>query len=52
MKICMMTNTFLPHVGGVAKSVQTFAEDYRRKRHRTLILAPEFPEAESVPKAI
>jgi glycosyltransferase involved in cell wall biosynthesis len=52
MKICMMTNTFLPHVGGVAKSVQTFAEDYRRKRHRTLIVAPEFPEDESVPKDI
>lgn len=52
MKICMMTNTYLPHVGGVAKSVQTFAEDFRRRRHQTLIVAPEFPGHESVPPDI
>jgi glycosyltransferase involved in cell wall biosynthesis len=44
MKICFFTNTFLPHVGGVAKSVQTFLEDYRRLRQRVLVVAPEFPE--------
>ncbi|BET67337.1 glycosyltransferase family 4 protein [Opitutales bacterium ASA1] len=44
MKICFFTNTFLPHVGGVARSVQTFLEDYRRARHRVLVVAPEFPE--------
>jgi glycosyltransferase involved in cell wall biosynthesis len=44
MKICFFTNTFLPHVGGVAKSVQTFLEDYRRLRQRVLVVAPKFPE--------
>ncbi len=43
MKICMMTNTYLPHVGGVAKSVHTFSEEYRRMGHETLVVAPEFP---------
>lgn len=43
MKICMMTNTYLPHVGGVARSVHTFAEDYRRLDHETIVVAPTFP---------
>lgn len=45
----MMTNTYLPHVGGVARSVASFAETYRRLGHRTLIVAPTFegmPEEE------
>lgn len=42
MKICMMTNTYLPHVGGVARSVSTFAEEYRRRKHEVLVIAPEF----------
>jgi glycosyltransferase involved in cell wall biosynthesis len=42
MKICMMTNTYLPHVGGVARSVATFAEEYRRRKHAVLVVAPEF----------
>ncbi|HVU23059.1 MAG TPA: glycosyltransferase [Opitutus sp.] len=42
MNICMMTNTYLPHVGGVARSVSTFAEDYRRRGHQVLVVAPEF----------
>lgn len=40
MKICMMTNTYLPHVGGVARSVSTFAEEYRRLGHDILVVAP------------
>lgn len=40
MKICMMTNTYLPHVGGVARSVSTFAEEYRRLGHDVLVVAP------------
>ncbi|MCF3650553.1 glycosyltransferase [Synoicihabitans lomoniglobus] len=51
MKICFFTNTFLPHVGGVARSTQTFLEDYRRMRHRTLVVAPEFAEG-SAPRRI
>lgn len=42
MKICMMTNTYLPHVGGVARSVSTFAEAYQRLGHEVLIVAPRF----------
>jgi len=40
-----MTNTYLPHVGGVARSVQTFTEEYRKQGHRVLVVAPSFPEA-------
>ncbi len=42
MKICMMTNTYLPHVGGVARSVSTFAHEYCRLGHEVLVVAPEF----------
>lgn len=42
MNICMMTNTYLPHVGGVARSVSTFAEEYRKRKHKVLVVAPEF----------
>lgn len=42
MKICMMTNTYLPHVGGVARSVSTFAEEYLRRGHEVLVVAPQF----------
>ena len=49
MKILMMTNTFLPHVGGVARSVDAFAREFRSRGHNVLIIAPEFenmPEEE------
>jgi glycosyltransferase involved in cell wall biosynthesis len=42
MNIVMMTNTYLPHVGGVARSVQRFCEVYRERGHRVLVVAPEF----------
>jgi len=42
MKICMLTNTYLPHVGGVARSVSTFAEEYRARGNEVLIVAPDF----------
>ncbi len=50
MIIAMFTNTYLPHVGGVANSVASFANEYRRRGHRTLIVAPKFdrqPEHEN-----
>ena len=43
MNIVMMTNTYLPHVGGVARSVHSFVEGYRQRGHRVLVVAPEFP---------
>ena len=30
MKIAMFTNTFTPHVGGVARSVQGLVDELRR----------------------
>src|SRR5215216_3619429 len=49
MNICMMTNTYLPHVGGVARSVSTFAEEYRKLGHGVLVVAPNF-EGKQPPK--
>jgi glycogen synthase len=43
MNIVMMTNTFTPHVGGVARSVEAFTAEYRRRGHRVLVVAPVFP---------
>lgn len=42
MKICMFTNTYIPHVGGVARSVSCFAEDLRKLGHQVLVIAPTF----------
>lgn len=42
MNICMMTNTYLPHVGGVARSVSTFADEYVKEGHDVLVVAPAF----------
>ena len=44
MNICMFTNTYLPHVGGVARSVANFTEDLRKTGHRVLVVAPTFPD--------
>ena len=43
MNIVLFTNTYLPHVGGVARSVAAFCKEYRRLGHQVLIIAPEFP---------
>lgn len=43
MNILILTNTFTPHVGGVARSVTAFTEEYRKRGHRVLVVAPEFP---------
>jgi 1,2-diacylglycerol 3-alpha-glucosyltransferase len=42
MNIMMMTNTFTPHVGGVARSVETFTAAYRRQGHKVMVVAPKF----------
>ncbi len=44
MNILILTNTFTPHVGGVARSVEAFTAEDRKRGHRVLIVAPEFPE--------
>lgn len=43
MRIVMVTNTYLPHVGGVAHSVHSFAEQYRACGHDVVIVCPRFP---------
>ena len=44
MNIVMLTNTYLPHVGGVARSVKAFCDEYRKRGHHVLVVAPEFSE--------
>lgn len=47
----MMTNTYLPHVGGVARSVSFFVYELRKRGHEVLVVAPEYqekPEEEDV----
>lgn len=38
----MMTNTYLPHVGGVARSVESFRRELEAKGHDVLVVAPTF----------
>lgn len=50
MNILMMTNTYAPHVGGVARSVETFSGEFWRLGHRVLVVAPEYdPDVPPVP---
>jgi len=50
MNVCMFTNTYLPHVGGVANSIYTFAADLKRSGNRVLIIAPVYPGSDSYDK--
>ena len=52
MRIAMFTNTYLPHVGGVANSVARFARAYRKKGHQVLIVAPTYRDQENDEKNI
>lgn len=42
MNILMMSNTYSPHVGGVARSIDAFSNEYRRRGHNVVIIAPTF----------
>src|SRR6185503_18068741 len=42
MNILMMTNTYKPILGGLEKSVEIFTNEYRKRGHRVIIVAPEF----------
>ncbi len=46
MNILNLTNTYTPHVGGVANSVRRFTEEFRSAGHRVLVVAPEFEQAQ------
>lgn len=52
MKIAMFTNTYQPHVGGVARSVQTLEDSCRRRGHEVRVIAPESDEAEPSPHVL
>jgi 1,2-diacylglycerol 3-alpha-glucosyltransferase len=52
MKIAMFTNTYLPHVGGVARSVQTLEEACRARGHEVRVIAPEFEGAAPSPHVL
>lgn len=45
MKIVMFTNTYLPHVSGVARSVETFSDDLRTAGHEVHVVCPTFQGA-------
>jgi 1,2-diacylglycerol 3-alpha-glucosyltransferase len=45
MKIMMLTNTYLPHVGGVARSVSSYEEEFCRRGHEVRVVAPQFEGA-------
>lgn len=45
MKIVMFTNTYSPHVGGVARSVHGLARGLREVGHDVLVVAPTYPDA-------
>lgn len=49
MKICMLSNTYRPHVGGVARAVETLATECRAAGHAVQIIAPGFPGDEKEP---
>ncbi|MBD3426428.1 MAG: glycosyltransferase [Candidatus Omnitrophica bacterium] len=49
MNILMMTNTYVPIVGGIERSIEDFSSEYRSMGHKVLIVAPSFknmPEEE------
>ncbi len=48
MRIGMFTNTYLPHVGGVARSVSALAADLRALGHDVTVIAPTYAEADVV----
>jgi len=52
MKIAMFTNTYLPHIGGVARSVKTLETAYRKLGHEVRVIAPEFKGAEETPNVL
>jgi len=44
VNIVLISNTYLPHVGGVARSVAAFREEYQRAGHEVLVVAPAFTD--------
>jgi len=47
VKIAMFTNNYLPHVGGVARSVKVLEDACRMAGHQVRIFAPEFGDEQA-----
>ena len=45
MNILMVTNTYLPIVGGLELSIESFTAEFRKRGHRVKIVAPEFDKS-------
>lgn len=45
MRIAMFTNTYLPAVGGIERSIDIAARHLRELGHRVLVVAPEYDDA-------
>jgi 1,2-diacylglycerol 3-alpha-glucosyltransferase len=43
MNILVMTNTYKPVIGGLERSIEFFAQEFRRRGHRVIIVAPQYP---------
>ncbi|QDT61368.1 Alpha-monoglucosyldiacylglycerol synthase [Stieleria bergensis] len=52
MNILMLTNTFTPHVGGVARSVAETTRQMERLGHKVMIVCPSFEGTESTRKVL
>jgi 1,2-diacylglycerol 3-alpha-glucosyltransferase len=52
VNVLMMTNTYLPHRGGVARSVGSFTDALRGRGHRVLVVAPTFENAPAEEKDV
>jgi 1,2-diacylglycerol 3-alpha-glucosyltransferase len=48
----MLSNTYAPHVGGVARSIDAFARQYRKSGHQVLVVAPQFDRAKTSSKDV
>jgi 1,2-diacylglycerol 3-alpha-glucosyltransferase len=44
MRIVMFTNTYLPYVSGVARSVETFSDDLQTLGHEVHVVCPTFQD--------
>jgi 1,2-diacylglycerol 3-alpha-glucosyltransferase len=44
MNILIMSNTYKPLIGGLEKSIEVYAHEYRRRGHRVIIVVPEYPD--------
>lgn len=52
MNLALFTNTYIPFVGGVARSVRTLELECRRRGHEVAIVAPELDGAEPAERVL